>query len=414
MAERLPVRRHFVRFMLSSETSPAMVRIGPSVRPVWPVSLVLLSLGWSWGAALASGGPATDAYDDVSKTTAVDLHLFGDLYALRNFNDPASRLNQLREFDFNSDQASLSFARITVAHRPELIGFRLDLGLGDTTQIYEQQDPAATAHPELARALSHLEQAFVTVMVPVKPGIEIDVGRFGTPMGFEDNESLSNWLYSRSLLYSWAEPSLHTGLRLSCRATDTLAFSAFWVNGWNSIVVDGNDMRTVAGAGSWAPAPGLALIVVDMAGPEHPPTQLTGALSFRNLLAAYVTYDATKQLSFALALDHGNDRANGGVDWWGTAGYARLQARPWLAAALRAEYFADPSGFMTGTPQRVGEVTTTLEAQRVTERLRLVARLEYRHDQSSAFVFDGAEPDVRESRQDTLTLALLAAFRSSD
>ena len=130
--------------------------------------------------------------------------------------------------------------------------------------------------------------------------------------------------------------------------------------------------------------------------------------------AAYGTYEATKQLSFALAFDYGNDRANGGVDWWGTAGYARIQARPWLAGALRAEYYADPSGFMTGTPQRVGEVTTTLEVQRVTERLRLVARLEYRHDQSSAFVFDTAVPTVRQSQQDTLTLALLAAFRSSE
>jgi hypothetical protein len=411
MAERLPVRRHFVRLVLRCETTPAMVAVGRSV--LLPL-LVLLALGWPRGAALASGGPATDAYDDVSKTAAVDLHLFGDLYVLHNFNDPASRLNQLREFDFNSNQASLSYARITIAHHPQLIGFRLDLGLGDTAQIYEQQDPAATAHPELARALSHVEQAFATVMVPVKPKLEVDVGRFATPMGFEDNESLSNWPYSRSLLYSWAEPSLHTGLRLSCQATDTLAFSAFWVNGWNSIVVDGNDMRTLAAAGAWALAPGIAVIVVDMAGPERPPTQLSGALSFRNLLAAYGTYEATKQLSFALAFDYGNDRANGGVDWWGTAGYARLQARPWLAGALRAEYYADPSGFMTGTPQRVGEVTTTLEVQRVTERLRLVARLEYRHDQSSALVFDSAIPAVRESRQDTLTLALLAAFRSSD
>jgi hypothetical protein len=408
MAERLPVRRPFVSFVLRCEASPAMVAIGRSVL------LVLLGLGWSAGAALASGGPATDAYDDVSKTAAVDLHLFGDLYALHNFNDPASRLNQLREFDFNSNQASLSYARLTVAHRPELIGFRLDLGLGDTAEIYERQDPAATTNPEVARALSHVEQAFVTVMVPAKPELEIDLGRFATPMGFEDNESLSNWLYSRSLLYSWAEPSLHTGLRLSCQATDTLAFSAFWVNGWNSIVIDGNEMRTLAGAGSWTLAPGLAVVVVDMAGPERPPTELSGTLSFRNLLAAYGTYEATEQLSFALAFDYGNDRANGGVDWWGTAGYARIQARPWLAGALRAEYYADPSGFMTGTPQRVGEVTTTLEVERATDRLRLLARLEYRHDQSSAPVFDSALPAVRESRQDTLTLALLAAFRSSN
>jgi len=381
------------------------------IRQGLQVATVLI-LSWSPATALAGGGPATDAYDDISKTSAVDLLLFGDLYLLRNFNDPASGKNQLREFDFNSNQASLSYARLTVAHRPERIGFRLDLGLGDTAEIYEQQDPAAATHPQLARALSHVEQAFVTVMVPVRPEIQIDVGRFSTPMGLEDNESLPNWNYARSLLYSWAEPALHTGVRLSCQATDDLAFGAFWVNGWNSVVVDGNDMRTFAGAGSWTPSPGVGVVVVDMAGPERPPTQLGGPLSFRNLLAAYGTYEPTKPLSFALAFDYGNDRAYGGVDWWGTAGYARVQARPWLAAAFRAEYFADPTGFTTGTRQRVGEVTTTLEVQRVTDRLQMLARLEYRHDQSSAPVFDSAAPAAPESHQDTLTLALLVAFRA--
>jgi len=373
----------------------------------------VLILSWSWATSLATGGPGTNAYDDIGKTAAVDLLLFGDFYLLRNFNDPASGKNQLREFDFNSNQASLSYARLTLAHRPERIGFRLDLGLGDTAEIYDQQDPAAATHPELARSLSHVEQAFVTVMVPARPEIQIDVGRFSTPMGLEDNESLSNWNYARSLLYSWAEPALHTGVRLSCQATEDLAFSAFWVNGWNSVVIDGNDMRTFAGAGSWTPSPGLGVTVVDMAGPEHPPTQLGGALSFRNLLTAYGSYQLTKPLSIALALDHGNDRANGGVDWWGTAGYARVQARPWLAAAFRAEYLADPAGFTTGTRQRVGEVTTTLEVQRATDRLQMLARLEYRHDQSSAQVFDSASPAVHRSHQDTLTLALLVAFRAS-
>jgi hypothetical protein len=374
----------------------------------------VLILGWSSATARANGAPGTDAYEDISKAAPVDLLLFGDLYLLRNFNDPASGKNQLREFDFNSNQASLSYARLTLAHRPERIGFRLDLGLGDTAEIYEQQDPAAATHPELARSLSHVEQAFVTVMVPVRPEIQIDVGRFSTPMGLEDNESLSNWNYARSLLYSWAEPALHTGVRLSCQATDSLAFAAFWVNGWNSVVIDGNDMRTFAGAGSWTPFPALEVMVVDMAGPERPPTQLGGALSFRNLLAAYGTYQLTKPLSFALAFDYGNDRANGGVDWWGIAGYGRVQARRWLAAAFRAEYFADPAGFTTGTRQRVGEVTTTLEVQRTTDRLQMLARLEYRHDQSSAPVFDTAMPAAHESHQDTLTLALLVAFRAID
>jgi hypothetical protein len=184
----------------------------------------------------------------------VDVHVFADAYLLHNFNDPASGLNQLREFDFKSDQAELSYLRITLAHRPKRIGFRLHLGVGDTADVYERQDPAVVSHPDLARSLSYVEQAFITVMVPLRREVQVDVGRFSTPVGLEDNESLYNWNYSRSLLFSWAEPSLHTGQRLSCQATDQLAVSLFWVNGWKSVVVDDSDMRTFAGAVSWTPS----------------------------------------------------------------------------------------------------------------------------------------------------------------
>ena len=89
--------------------------------------------------------------------------------------------------------------------------------------------PAATAHPGLSRALSYLEQAFVTAAIPAGRGVSIDVGKFGTPVGLEDNETPSNWNYSRSLLFTVGEPTYHTGVRATAYATDELAISAFWL-----------------------------------------------------------------------------------------------------------------------------------------------------------------------------------------
>ena len=373
----------------------------------WRIAAVLLC--WPGRLALAGGGPATDAYDDIRPTAAVDVHGLGDVYLAHNFNDPISGTSQLREFDLNSDEPSLGYLRLTLAHRPRRIGFRVDAGVGSTADVYAQQDPAATTHPTLARSLSYVEQAFLTVMLPLKREIQLDVGRFSTPVGLEDNESLTNWSYSRSLLYSWAEPSLHAGLRLSCQATKSLAVSLFWVNGWNSIFVDGNNMRTFAAAASWKPLAGLAVVAVYMGGLEHPPTQLGGALSFRNMLAAYIVYEATQQALFALAVDYGDDRAGGGRTWWGVAGYARFSARRWLAATFRGEYLADPDGFITGASQNLAETTATLELRTKRGAAQLVARLEYRHDQSDRSVFTSTAPMTR-SNQDTLTLALLAAF----
>jgi hypothetical protein len=372
------------------------------------VTAILCVLCLSW-PALAGGGAATDAYADVDASAAVDAHGLLDVYALRNFNDPASGKNQLRAFDFAANRASLGYLLVTLAHRPGRVGFRVDAGVGDTAVVFEQQDPAAPTNPRLARALSFFPQAFGTVMLPLPREVELDIGRFATPVGLEDNESLTNWNYGRSLLYSWAEPSLHTGLRMTSQVAKPLGLSLYWVNGWNSIVRDGSDMRTFAGAGSFAPAEHLEVVLVDMAGPEHPPTDLGGPLAFRNLVDAYVVYAPTTDASLALAADYGYDRTGGGVRWWGASWYTRLQARPWLAGALRGEVLADPAGFVTGTPQRLAEVTITGEVRRALGRLSLIGRLEYRHDQSTARPFDGAFPASRD-HQDTLTAALLAAF----
>jgi hypothetical protein len=143
-----------------------------------------------------------------------------------------------------------------------------------------------------------------------------------------------------------------------------------------------------------------------MAGLERPPNHLNGPLSFRNIVSGYLRYLPRAPVAFALAVDYGNDS---GVYWWGIAGYARVRLRSWLAATLRGDYLADPFGFVTRAPERVAAGTATVEVWGRAGRLSMQARLEYRRDQSSARVFDGALPASRYS-QDTLTLALLATY----
>lgn len=377
------------------------------MKPVGP--LVLLTLACVATPARA-GGPAVDAYDDIRSHTPMDVHGLVDLYVLHNFNLPTSYTNQLRDFDIRSDQPTLGILRLTLAHHPHPFGFRFDLGAGATANAFYRADPDAATHPDLARGLSYVEQAFVTATIPIGRGIDIDVGKFGTPVGFEDNESIRSWNYSRGLLFVVAEPTLHTGVRASFRATSALSLSAFLVNGWNTNILGGNGMRTFAGAVSLKPRDGVDLTLVYMGGPERAPTNLSDpTLSFRNIVSAYASYSPVSQLSLAVAADYGNDRRGNGASWYGVSGYAKIQPRPWLAVALRTEVLADPQGFMTGTPQTVADATTTLELQRRFGAVRFVTRLEYRHDQSTAFVFEHTLPSTR-SRQDTLTLALLGAF----
>jgi hypothetical protein len=371
--------------------------------------ILLLSLTTS-RTARAGGGAASDAYEDVRADAPVDVHGLSDIYFQGNFNRPTSSTSQLRSFDTRVATPALGVLRLTAAHAPSPFGFRLDVAVGDLPDAYLRFDPAATAHPELSRALSYFEQAFVTATLPFGRGLRLDVGKFETPIGLEDNEARTNWNYARSFLYLLAEPSFHSGLRLTYPLTENLAVSGYWVNGWDANVLEGNGMRAAAAAVTWTPSERVEAVVDYMGGLERAPTRLADpTLTFRHAVDAYVTYALTDRVSFACTADYGHDAAQSGVDWWGIGGYVRYRALDWLALAVRGEHYADPDGFTSGAPQRLAEITTTLEAREQTGPLTIALRLEYRRDQSDTPVFEtsSARPAPH---QDTLGLSAVTAF----
>jgi Putative beta-barrel porin-2, OmpL-like. bbp2 len=382
-----------------------IVRRGPRV--VWPALTALLSMT---GLARAGGG-VLDAYDGI-RGGPVDVHGLVDGYFQGNLAGPASHTNQLRAFDTQANRPALGMLRLTLAHEPEVFGFRIDAGVGDLPNGYLRADPAATAYPGLSQGLSYLEQAFVTARVAAGGDhtVAIDAGKFGTPVGLEDNEALGNWNYSRSFLYQLAEPSFHTGVRVSTALTRDVGVALYWVNGWDANVLAGNGMRALAGAVSWEPTPGVQVVADYMGGPERAPTRLSDpTLTFRHELDAYATWQATRRLMLAYTVDYGLDAARGGVSWWGLGGYLRVGVLDWLSCALRAEHFADGDGFTSGTAQRLAEVTGTVEVRGTVGPSTWIGRLELRRDQSDARAFEASTPS-RSTHQDTLGVALLVAF----
>jgi hypothetical protein len=357
--------------------------------------------------AWAGGGAATDAYGDIREHVLFDLHALADVYF--QHEEPRGGAVQLRAFDVRTDQPALNLLRMTVAHRPDWLGFRIDAGVGDLPDVFLRYDPAASRYPGLSRGLSYLEQAFVTAVIPAGRGVSVDVGKFGTPVGLEDNESPANWNYSRGLLFTLAEPTYHTGVRATAPVTDELALSAFWLNGWNTNILSGNGMRSFAAAATWETR-NVDVVLVYAGGLERAPTRLSDpTLTFRHELDASMIYALRSWLSFAATADYGLDASSGGVSWWGVGGYARCRILPWLAGVVRGEHFADPEGFTTATAQRVAEGTVTAEASTHVGPVRVIGRLEYRRDQSDEPVFRAAAQRTL-THQDTSTLGLMAAF----
>jgi hypothetical protein len=326
----------------------------------------------------------------------IDFSGLVDGYYSFNANHPASGFNQLRNFDLRANQFSLNMAKLTMQHDPDPVGFRVDLGFGrafDTIHAAEQA-------PEIFR---YLEQAFVSIKPKGWRGFQADFGEFVTTAGAEVIETKDNWNYSRSLLFSWAIPYYHFGLRTSMPIGKSFTAGVQVVNGWNNIE-DNNSGKTFGFTGTYT-KPKFAWTNTWYTGPEKTSTNV----GHRNLYDSVLLLTPTEKVNAYLNFDYGQERA---LDrslnrWIGFAGAVRFAPTKWFAITPRGEYFYDATGFNTGTKQTLNEVTVTGEFKMAEG---LLTRLEYRRDNSDAFFFErGATPAAAES-QNTFLVGVVAFF----
>ncbi|HEY5948918.1 MAG TPA: porin [Kofleriaceae bacterium] len=341
---------------------------------------------------------------------APELTLNGsiDAYSGVNFTNPDSGVNKLRAFDTADRGFALNYAELVLARSKGPIGFRFDAGFGAASDALFAVDNASVSMDsttvDTAKVLAHIQQAYVTGKIG---DVTLDLGKFVTMHGYEVIETKDNWNYSRSVLFTWAIPFLHTGLRATYPVNDKLSVMGCWTNGWNTNIEDGNSMTDVGLQAIYKPVTPLSIVFNYMGGREH--ALGVEELTIRHLVDVSASYAVNDQLSLAVNADYGHDAASNGVSWAGVAGYGRYQILPWLAAAARAEYFTDPDGFMTTVQQKLIEGTATAEVSGKIGPTAVLGRLEYRHDHSDTPFFDAMMPTTKKD-QDTVLLGAVAAF----
>jgi hypothetical protein len=326
----------------------------------------------------------------------IDLSGLLDVYGDLNFNHPASGDNQLQNFDFRANEFSLNMAKITIAHTPDPIGFDLDIGGGRAYEVFHSTDTA----PHI---FNYVEQMYLSYKPAKAKGLEVDFGQFVTSAGAEVIESKDNWNYSRSLLFAWAIPYYHFGLRATMPLGKYFTGGVQVVNGWNDLR-DNNSGKTIGLTG--------ALVVGKVTwnqnyyvGPENPGTNQ----GLRNLFDTTVLVAATKVTSFYVNYDYGqNAKVMGGESrWTGIAGAAHFQLTKVFALAPRIEWFNDADGFSTGTAQKLKEATMTGEFK---IRDGVITRLEYRRDWSDVPFFDRGSNPASSNNQTTLLAGLILYY----
>ena len=239
-------------------------------------------------------------------------------------------------------------------------------------------------------------------------------GKYVTLAGAEVINSPSVTHFSRSILFGYAIPFTHTGVRGTYAVNDTLSLMLGVNNGWDNYK-DTNGSKTAELGLTYVPSKALSFAVQGYTGKERVGGLVnTGPEGVRNLIDFVGTYNASDALTYVLNFDYGSQEnatlANGGIGkakWTGIAAYAKYQINGQWSLGGRGEYFDDKDGYRTGVVQKWKEVTLTL-AYQPTKALEL--RAEARADYSNVAAFLNSSGTSAKNSQKSLGLQALYKF----
>lgn len=376
----------------AARRKPDAVRaVGPLVRGVqfWPGMLsqswvIATMAAWAMGQtpsieASQTSAPAAGLWSNLHGTLLVDT--FGSA------NLEENEATTDRVFDTASRSFGLSYAKVGVWLDAKPVGFRIDVGVGQTTDVLSSD----TTIP----VLRNFEQAFVSAKLPLLKGITVDFGRYLTCAGNETVDSRESWLYSRSLIFGYAAPFTHTGFRATAQLTDEVSVVLGVNQGWD-VIIDNNTSKSVFGSVVFENEAGTEFWVSGFAGRELPAEDAP----WRFLLDGVFKQKLPKNFEAALNFDAA---VEGPTAWYGAALSGHYTYERFDFAA-RLEAFNDPQNTRLKLPQAPGGGSWAWEgtlSARATLMPWVQLRAEYRHDQFTGQV---SRP------QDTITFAVVAGI----
>ncbi len=391
---------------------PALVMAEGSAEPAKTAAPTLSQV-------LDASGVTVTGYVDFAYTNLNATGQFVGGVPARVFDAPNPAANK------NLSSFNLNQAAITVTKAPkEGFGGVINLTAGEDANViasYGAGNNTVTASPYNNNHNFDVTQAYASF---AGGSLTVIAGKFTSLAGAEVIASPSDTNYSRSILFGYAVPFTHTGVRLTYAATDTVSLIGGVNNGWDQ-VADMNADKTVELGFTATPSKMFSLAGVYYGGKE-----LAGGIAAlpvqtsngnRQLFNLVGTVNATDQLSFILEYDNasqGNatlaNGTTGTAKWDGLAGYVNYQFSDKWHASLRSEYMNDKDGyklpFVAGatTGQKWSETTLTLAYLPASS---LEVRGEVRRDSSNQKVFQSSDVTVTgKSNQTSFGLEAIYKF----
>jgi hypothetical protein len=334
----------------------------------------------------------------LSLTGYGDMGYFYDLTVPKNIAPPRSAPPTFVGFpgdyknDLMLDQVELDFQRTIVDPSKFDIGFNIE-GLYGRDAVYTHSDGILDNGNKHGKTSPDddldLEQAYLLVSVPLGTGLEFQIGKFDTLLGYEVINPTGNALYTHSYEFSYGVPFTQTGILASYNLTSALKLTGGITRGWNQSTDDNNGAIDFLGQAAWNINSAWSATVNLSEGPQS-----TGDNhDYWTVVEGIIAWQVSDQLKLAGDFLYGD--ANAIAQWYAAAGYADYTLNKFAAINLRGEFYHDGRGFTTGVGRTdtnyiegtLGVAVTPTPDVNLLQSLTI--RPEVRLDTADQGVFDG-------------------------
>lgn len=210
-----------------------------------------------------------------------------------------------------------------------------------------------------------LPQAYMETYVPVGNGLDVKIGHFYTPIGYETVPANENFFYTHAYTMQYGEPFTHTGALGSYTLNSNWSVMGGVTTGSATGGWDGGFNQQL---GNWSGIGGTTWTSNDK-GTSANITGTYGAASEQSsnawaLYSIVLKHNITDKTHLVLQHDHGFANgvitpygSNQNAQWYGINSHLTYDLKDNLTIGMRAEWFEDANGFRVWSPGRVAAAT---------------------------------------------------------
>ena len=320
-------------------------------------------------AAAAPAAPAAPAAEPPPQFLGMDFTSFADV-GFSDFTTGKGTFvggGHARTFDWENGAVSVQSVDVQLQKTPDSgFGGLIDLTIGkDADTIHSYGTVDTNKGPYFADVAADGTKPSQTYFDPTQlyayygmGAANVIFGKFATHAGQEVIKSRDDTNFSRSILFGFAIPFTHTGLRATFKPSDSLALLVGANEGWDTVTDKNKDVTGEFGW-EWSPAKAFSFFGTYLSGKEklvnYPKAAFDAdsTTATRNLVDLIFTYNATDSLSLVLNYDNGSQEKsslfNGKTATWsGEALYVNYGINDDWRISVLGESFSDTDGARIG------------------------------------------------------------------